>query len=65
MFKKHVPTPTRYRRRLPATMSQAALELGRKAGIHSVILQRVIHGVADSEAQRRSMFEAGDLKCAA
>jgi hypothetical protein len=57
MFKKHVPTPTRYSESDLRNDVQAALERGRKAGIHSVILQRVIHGIADSEAQRRAMFE--------
>jgi hypothetical protein len=58
MFKKHVPTPTRYSESDLRNDVQAALERRRKAGIHSVILQRVIHGVADSEAQRRAMTAA-------
>jgi hypothetical protein len=37
---------------------QAALELAPQAGIHSVVCQRIIHTVADAEAQRRAMTEA-------
>jgi hypothetical protein len=58
MFKKHVPTPTRYSESDLRNDVQAALERARQARIHSVVIQHVIHGVADSEAQRRAMSEA-------
>jgi hypothetical protein len=57
MFKKHVPTPRRYSESDLRNDVQAALERARQVRIHSVVIQRVIHGVADSEAQRRAITE--------
>jgi len=57
MFKKHNQTPEYDEDALRRDVF-AALERARQARIHSVVIQRVIHGVADSEAQRRAMFEA-------
>jgi hypothetical protein len=58
MFKKHNLTPERYDEDALRRDVFAALERVKDARIHSVIIQRVIHGVADSEAQRRAMTEA-------
>jgi hypothetical protein len=57
IFKKHNPTPERYMESDLRNEVFAALDRARKAGIHSVIIQRVIHCVADSEAQRRAITE--------
>jgi hypothetical protein len=57
MFKKHNQTPEYDEDALRRDVF-AALERARQARIHSVVIQRVIHGVADSEAQRRAMSEA-------
>ena len=57
MFKKHNQTPEYDEDALRRDVF-AALERARQARIHSVVIQRVIHGVADSEAQRRAMTEA-------
>jgi hypothetical protein len=58
MFKKHNQTPEHYEEDALRRDVIDALERARQARIHSVVIQRVIHGVADSEAQRRAMFEA-------
>jgi hypothetical protein len=58
MFKKHNQTPERYDEDALRRDVFAALERARQARIHSVVIQRVIHGVADSEAQRRAVSEA-------
>jgi hypothetical protein len=57
IFKKHNQTPDRYSDADLRRDVEAALQRARKAGIHSVVCQRVIHGVADAEAQRRAMHE--------
>ena len=57
MFKKHNPTPEYDEDALRRDVI-AALERAKDAHIHGVIIQRVIHGVADSEAQRRAMTVA-------
>jgi hypothetical protein len=58
MFKKHNQTPERYDEDALRRDVFAALERAKDAHIHSVIIQRVIHGVADSEAQRHATTEA-------
>jgi hypothetical protein len=58
MFKKYVPTPERYTEDDLRQDVAAALQRARQAGVHSVICQRVIHAVADAEAQRRATTEA-------
>jgi hypothetical protein len=58
MFKKHNPTPERYDEDALRRDVFAALERARQARIHSVVIQRVLHGVADTEAQRRAMSES-------
>jgi hypothetical protein len=37
---------------------EAALQRTRQVGVHSVVCQRIIHAVADSEAVRRATSEA-------
>lgn len=58
MFKKHNPTPEHYNEDDLRRDVFAALERAKHARIHSVVIQRVIHGVADLEAQRRAMTES-------
>jgi hypothetical protein len=58
IFKKHIPTPERYVESDLRNEVLAALDRARKAGIHSVVIQRIIHAVADSEARRRALTEA-------
>jgi hypothetical protein len=57
IFKKHNPTPERYTEDDLRKDVAVALQRARDAGIHSVVCQRVIHSVADAEAQRRAMSE--------
>jgi hypothetical protein len=52
MFKKCVPTQERYTDADLRKDVETALQRARKAGIHSVVCQRIIHSVADSEAVR-------------
>jgi hypothetical protein len=56
MSKKHNSTPPRYEDL--ANDVRAALQRARQARIHSVVIQRIIRAVADSEAVRRAMIEA-------
>jgi hypothetical protein len=58
MFKKYVPTPERYTEDDLRKDVAAALQRARQARIHSVVAQRIIHAVADAEAQRRATTEA-------
>jgi hypothetical protein len=58
MFKKYVPTPEHYTQDDLRKDVAAALQRARQAGVHSVVCQRIIHAVADSEAVRRATMEA-------
>jgi hypothetical protein len=58
IFTKHNPTPQRYSEDDLRRDVAAALQRARVARIHSVVCQRIIHGVADAEAQRRATMEA-------